>query len=1124
MKAKLGIDLIDDNRGTKMTNAGNKKNDNGGDFPAVSSGPTSMMTGVVSKVNDDDNDQIISIFTNPPNGNDDSDNGNVNVNDNGHGNNNNNSNDFYYDNNYDGSTNVKSSDNHSIIDFLDDKKEDMTYGRRIALSLMNKSWYYPSVDQNDEDSNSNNNQEELIEEATCPNHGIIDDFDEDYEYKKPSLAHSWAYFEHVSLYRFIVPLDKKEKPKKNILVRAFRKLFMHGNKKYEKAEAGENEFPTQLYHPLWIPHKQLGDFGLGIGLYFSSLRALIVISIICGILSLYNIIYFASDKYDPDQLEGHLDGSKFISFYFLMGSALCRTESWVPCPTCHCTDTNDSVFGSLSRSRCARAFSSSTTTVTNTTLLFAQKYDCDGTKWQLAATNFGTVIVMVLAVFFLGRYLHREEVQFDEDEQTAADYSIQISNPPDDAKNPEEWRRYFKENCNGAQVTVCTCAVENDFLVKTLVERRERIRQIQSMLPGERLDMLILSRSAAEIERNRGFFDSLLALVVPGIPEHFSRLVALDSKVEGGSQLDYPVTNVFVTFETEDDQRQVLSNLTVGSMKSSKNDVTVFSDPKYLFRGKYVLDIREPDEPNSIRWQDLNAGWLQRMKETFLTSICTLVALFLVAYFVFRANSSTSSLSVLGSAITISIFNTIFPTFAKFLVSCESHKTETSLQTSLFLKVALFRWVSTAVIYLIITPFTDVINQKDNGLIVKVYALFFSDMFITNGLAIADPVSYNLFLFLLKTNPAHAKRNFRCISILVFLLMTYIICKNIFRLIAKFILYLLQFGHLNRHILAPRAKSQDAMNILFQGAPYELAERYTDMTKILFLNLFYCSIFPTSFFLCAISLSFKYVVDRFNLMRTWKKAPDLGPAISKMSHRYFFPISVAVMAMFSSYFWTGFPFDNLCENDYIDQAYIGTFTIQPYPVSGVTSKNETITVTENGVDYRYCNQDFLGVKGGFPFVGLPQAIHKNIEPLAYMTREQLISTTYFGWASLAVMIMIFLKFIMIWYKSYQKMYHGNYKAVGESQGIPYSTLRSRCAYIPQVTSNFFSRPLIACKIDDINEELFDFYDQFRSYKYYDLSTDAKKLLSRLKIDDPPGFSTVKSWAPDIDQCNDEYID
>lgn len=336
-------------------------------------------------------------------------------------------------------------------------------------------------------------------------------------------------------------------------------------------------------------------------------------------------------------------------------------------------------------------------------------------------------------------------------------------------------------------------------------------------------------------------------------------------------------------------------------------------------------------------------------------------------------------------------------------------------------------------------------------------------------------------------------------------------------MIAKFILYLLQFGHLNRHILAPRAKTQDAMNILFQGAPYELAERYTDMTKILFLNLFYCSIFPSSFFLCAISLSFKYVVDRFNLMRTWKKAPDLGPAISKMSHRYFFPISVAVMAMFSSYFWTGFPFDNLCENDYIDQAYIGTFTIQPYPVSGLTSKNETITVTENGVDYRYCNQDFLGVKGGFPFVGLPQAIHKNIEPLAYMTREQLISTTYFGWASLAVMIIIFLKFIMIWYKSYQKMYYGNYKAVGESQGIPYSTLRSRCAYIPQVTSNFFSHPLIACKIDDINEELFDFSDQFRSYKYYDLSTDAKKLLSRLKIDDPPGFSTVKSWAPDIDQ-------
>lgn len=40
------------------------------------------------------------------------------------------------------------------------------------------------------------------------------------------------------------------------------------------------------------------------------------------------------------------------------------------------------------------------------------------------------------------------------------------------------------------------------------------------------------------------------------------------------------------------------------------------------------------------------------------------------------------------------------------------------------------------------------------------------------------------------------------------------------------------FGHIARHIQAPRAATQDAMNLLFQGSVYELAERYTDMTKV----------------------------------------------------------------------------------------------------------------------------------------------------------------------------------------------------------------------------------------------------------------------------------------------------
>jgi hypothetical protein len=717
----------------------------------ASSRPTSLMTGVItSPTSTDAGEGQVSVVTSLPGGADGVD--NVRSGDDGK-----------FDDKV--SVNLESNDNKLTIDFLEDERKYMTYGRRIALSLMDKSWYNPMAGQKHDDDGNNNdvacenfddareadnsdldekdNNHDVMKEASIdPNKSvrcIMDDFDEDNKYEKPDLRKGWAYFEHVALNRYLVLDDIKNKPKEDIFTRTYRKLVMNANKKFDRAEAGENDVPTRLYSPIWTPHNQLGDFGLGIGLYFSTLRAMIVITFICGLCSLKNILYFASAEYDPAYRSTN---------WIELGSAVCGTRSWVPCPTCDCTDTSESFTADrlLPPERCAIS--------ENGSKVFALKNDCDGTHWYLAATNFGTVIFMVFAVMLLGVYMRREEIQFDEDEQTAQDYSIQITNPPGDAKDPEEWHRYFKENCDGAQVTVCTCAVHNDLLVKTLVERRERIRAIRSIQPGESMDTLDLARVAAEAERGRKLIPSLLAMVAPGIPEHFSGLVTLNAKVEGLSQLNYPVTNVFVTFETEEDQRHVLKKLTVGSAKSRENDTSALSDPKYLFRGKYVLSVCEPEEPNAIIWDNLNVKWSKQLKELFLTTCVTLATIVLVAYLVYIANDSekleknleSANVTLLGSAVTISICSAIFPSFAKILTNmCESHRSESSRQSSLYYKIALFRWVISAVVIFIITPFTATLETSDEqaSLVPQVRALFFSDMFITNLLALADPVSLN---------------------------------------------------------------------------------------------------------------------------------------------------------------------------------------------------------------------------------------------------------------------------------------------------------------------------------------------------------------------------------------------
>jgi hypothetical protein len=70
----------------------------------------------------------------------------------------------------------------------------------------------------------------------------------------------------------------------------------------------------------------------------------------------------------------------------------------------------------------------------------------------------------------------------------------------------------------------------------------------------------------------------------------------------------------------------------------------------------------------------------------------------------------------------------------------------------------------------IITPFTSTLT--DGGLVNQIYALFFAEIVTTNAIQLLDPV-----------------------------------------------------GHFQRHFLAPRAKTQDAMNLCMQGQQVELAER-----------------------------------------------------------------------------------------------------------------------------------------------------------------------------------------------------------------------------------------------------------------------------------------------------------
>lgn len=428
------------------------------------------------------------------------------------------------------------------------------------------------------------------------------------------------------------------------------------------------------------------DFGLGIGLYFSTLRAITILTMLAGFINFVNFQYFSGNEYS--------EGQPGLTPVTLLGSAICTNKVWVPCPDCNLTDwENDQ--DKLAFVETQNVFGETET------LTFALRNDCVGATIQQGMVNYATLLFVLVGILVMNIYQKHMEVKYDEDEQTAQDYSVVVTNPPHDAKDPEEWRLFFRDNFDGAHTTTCTIAVDNDLLVQYLQERRECMRKIEMLVePGTSLDDLTLARLGAGIERGRSFFGNVLAMVVPGIPELFGRATVLTSKIQGLAQQDYPVNNVFLSFETEAGQRRVLEALSVGAIAANHNTVRVHKNhPEHLFRGELVLRVKEPEEPSTVRWRDLNVKFPARIKQLIWTSLATFASIVIIAVLIWALHG----VNIAWSALAIAAANGVFPQIAKLLTMGESHASESGVQTSLYFKIAIFRWVNTAIIITIIT-------------------------------------------------------------------------------------------------------------------------------------------------------------------------------------------------------------------------------------------------------------------------------------------------------------------------------------------------------------------------------------------------------------------------------------
>ena len=134
----------------------------------------------------------------------------------------------------------------------------MTGARRLALKLLEKKWYNPNAGKVFKDKQykkaGTDQTSSAVDESQSSGGGAAGVGGRGI----PSLETAWAYFEHVTLTRYVVHDDNIDSSELNFF-RRFLYGLKNSDEELENAKPGEKQRPTRLYDYLTTPHMQVSS-------------------------------------------------------------------------------------------------------------------------------------------------------------------------------------------------------------------------------------------------------------------------------------------------------------------------------------------------------------------------------------------------------------------------------------------------------------------------------------------------------------------------------------------------------------------------------------------------------------------------------------------------------------------------------------------------------------------------------------------------------------------------------------------------------------------------------------------------------------------------------------------------
>lgn len=612
-----------------------------------------------------------------------------------------------------------------------------------------------------------------------------------------------------------------------------------------KLEPGDDSEAWEPYPVFATGNNDFADFGLGIALYFATLKIMGCCMIVCFFINTYLLGYYSSDEYsggDQDSSTSALIPGD------LVGSA------WCP--------------DSQKRGSVPRVGGGNITV-----------YDCPFDE-SIGFLDFTSTLVVMCTVLGMTYFQDKIANALDEAQQTAEDYSIEVEDPgeSDEDYDPYEWKRFFEQF---GEVVSVTIAVKNGKLMKLLAYRKALIYKCvkagwhlqddpdfvpdeprKALINGDDMDLETFRSLASKEPISPLLLIPMKAGFGRSVQFNCEKLIAVNAQIkarltEFADNRPIPA-RVFVTFDLEESQRKCLATLRCGSVFAfldQENPTFVQTEEALActtkqFHGN-VLRVLAGPEPEDVKWENLD---IEPMTLYFLSMALNFVAFCVVIVMAYIVKALSDSGNTGLTAIFISFSNIMLPTTMKIINSYEPHATNTNLQASLLFKIVAARWTISALVVYAITYWSDT-TEVDK--LKSIMAILMADAVTSPAIRVLDV-----------------------------------------------------FGKIKRYALAPFARTQEAMNSLYLGGSWFLAERFSDMTKTVFICMFYSAVMPAAFLVTSFALFLNYWVDKYLLLRSWQVPPLLNAKIVKTTQAHLACV-VLVHCIISLHYFAGFPFDHV---------------------------------------------------------------------------------------------------------------------------------------------------------------------------------------------------------------------